>query len=741
MFGRPYDENYYTGDWMMGPNLFCWQENCNHGSAVYNGLGRHHKPNSVSDVELIKTKLKTHKAGILQYIENMKMGVRKGMIRSVEECEAGINSIKREYSDVSLYNATGVLKARFVQPLLDPDFYTGITEEIDNEWKAKHSGKNISESIKEYLVTYLGEPLNQLLRYVEEEHIRHCVPSNVSSGLANLPLKYVWLDGKENKSWPTDPYLPTGEPLNGSWAYSQIMSYFTTNAMTPMEVHELGKKQLDILYPMVMSLLEPKTIPMFYFTGDKATTPTCPVDMRPNFNPSSGVQTYSHSDADCTRSAKYNVPFFLENLGPRFMEWSVNSHEARPGHHTQGYVLFKIPYPPAPNSFRSWRSGFFSQFAKSCKSCAQVVSHKILCFQGRALRNCDPRTWWKEVKTLGGTKSATRSDPMSVLRHIDTGLNSGPTTLANTINKAFLDPMSIFVPLAPDAITDHRHSNPPLVSEHCVFKKLSTLNPAKASGPDMIPSWLLNENADLLAPVVTDIINCSFAEARLPLTWKHADIVPIPKQVQGNIEHFSDSCGGVIGWLDSVNRYTAFAEGWGLYAENPLIAQDTDVYENQPMQKFGMLKGQVWRALRLIVDTGLHYVGFTRDEALKYFSEYAWDDTDIAKKEVTRYQSVPGQATAYMVGQLEIMKARKYSKDNLGDKFSLRDFHYQVLAQGSSPLAYLSDHVAKYVACVKDNTIEGCDVILNPPKKAEAKKRTKKAVRWPEMEKLIEHYI
>ena len=88
-------------------------------------------------------------------------------------------------------------------------------------------------------------------RYVEFEHIRHCVPSNVSSGLANLPLKYVWVDCKENKSWPTNPYLPTGEPLNGKQAYSQIMSYFTTNAMTPKEVHELGIKQLDFLYPMV----------------------------------------------------------------------------------------------------------------------------------------------------------------------------------------------------------------------------------------------------------------------------------------------------------------------------------------------------------------------------------------------------------------------------------------------------------------------------------------------------------
>ena len=90
-----------------------------------------------------------------------------------------------------------------------------------------------------------------IFSYVEFEHIRHCVPSNVSSGLGKLPLKYVWLDGIENTSLPTDPYLPTGEALNGSWAYSQIMSYFTTNTMTPAEVHELGKKQLSILYPMV----------------------------------------------------------------------------------------------------------------------------------------------------------------------------------------------------------------------------------------------------------------------------------------------------------------------------------------------------------------------------------------------------------------------------------------------------------------------------------------------------------
>ena len=107
IFGQPYDVNYYAGDWMLGPNLFCWQEICSHGYGVYNGIGLYHKPYNASDVNLIETKLRTHQEGILQYIENMKMGVKSGMVRSVEECKAGLNAIKRRYLNVSLLNETG----------------------------------------------------------------------------------------------------------------------------------------------------------------------------------------------------------------------------------------------------------------------------------------------------------------------------------------------------------------------------------------------------------------------------------------------------------------------------------------------------------------------------------------------------------------------------------------------------------------------------------------------------------
>ena len=108
---------------------------------------------------------------------------------------------------------------------------------------------------------------------------------------------------------------------------------------------------------------------------------------------------------------------------------------------------------------------------------------------------------------------------------------SSLTVLADTVNEAFLEPMSTFMPLGPVSTADARYSSPPSVSEYRVLKKLSVLNPAKSSGPDMKPFWLSEENEDLLAPAVTDIINCSFGEARLPQSWKHADIVPIPKQM------------------------------------------------------------------------------------------------------------------------------------------------------------------------------------------------------------------
>ena len=164
-----------------------------------------------------------------------------------------------------------------------------------------------------------------------------------------------------------------------------------------------------------------------------------------------------------------------------------------------------------------------NRLRKSCR--AKFYESKV-----DHLRDCAPRRWWKEVKLLGGMQSATRSDPTSVLKHINSGPDSSLTALANTINHAFLAPMNSFSPLYPDVSVDVQNTNLPTVTEFCVFKKLTALNPAKASGPDGIPGWLLKENADLLAPAITEILNCSYSEARLPQSWKEADVAPIPKQ-------------------------------------------------------------------------------------------------------------------------------------------------------------------------------------------------------------------
>lgn len=114
-----------------------------------------------------------------------------------------------------------------------------------------------------------------------------------------------------------------------------------------------------------------------------------------------------------------------------------------------------------------------------------------------------------------------------------------------------------------------------------------------------------------------------------------------------------------------------------------------------------------------------------RWQALKLFADYAWDKTDKAVKDVTRYQSVPGQATAYMIGQLRIWKVRNETKEKIENntmKFSEKDFHYQVLSQGSSPLSYLEDHLTKFAECVIKPDSNGCEYIIEKPGDAASKK-------------------
>jgi len=144
------------------------------------------------------------------------------------------------------------------------------------------------------------------------------------------------------------------------------------------------------------------------------------------------------------------------------------------------------------------------------------------------------------------------------------------------------------------------------------------------------------------------------------------------------------------------NSYiSAYGEGWALYAE--FLGNEMDIYKT-PYQRFGYLTYQMWRACRLVIDTGIHHLGWTRQQAIDYMTENtALSDREIAN-EVDRYISWPGQALSYELGYLKIRELRAKAEKMLGPKFDLRAFHDTVLAVGSVPLPLLEQRIDRFIA-------------------------------------------
>jgi prolyl oligopeptidase len=138
------------------------------------------------------------------------------------------------------------------------------------------------------------------------------------------------------------------------------------------------------------------------------------------------------------------------------------------------------------------------------------------------------------------------------------------------------------------------------------------------------------------------------------------------------------------------SSYTAFVEGWGLYAE--FLGPEMGFYKD-PYSKFGQLTYEMWRAIRLVVDTGLHSMGWTREQAIKFFRENAAKTDQDIIVEVDRYIVWPGQALGYKMGELKIRDLRRNSEVRLGPKFDIRQFHDVVLGQGAIPLDVLEQQV------------------------------------------------
>jgi len=141
--------------------------------------------------------------------------------------------------------------------------------------------------------------------------------------------------------------------------------------------------------------------------------------------------------------------------------------------------------------------------------------------------------------------------------------------------------------------------------------------------------------------------------------------------------------------------YGAYGEGWGLYAER--LGKEMGFYDD-PYSEFGMLSTSLWRAVRLVVDTGIHHKRWTREQSIQYFHDNALLSERDAAKEVERYFNNPGQATSYMIGQLKIFELRDKARQALGPRFDIRDFHAVMLENGSVPLHVLDRLVDDYIA-------------------------------------------
>ena len=143
-----------------------------------------------------------------------------------------------------------------------------------------------------------------------------------------------------------------------------------------------------------------------------------------------------------------------------------------------------------------------------------------------------------------------------------------------------------------------------------------------------------------------------------------------------------------------VSPYTAFVEGWGLYSES--LGYDLGLYKD-PYSKFGQLTYDMWRAVRLVVDTGMHYYEWDRQKAIDYFLNNAGKSELDIINEIDRYIVMPGQALAYKIGQMKFLSLKQKARTELGEEFNIRDFHDTVLSQGALPLNELDSIIESYI--------------------------------------------
>ncbi|NNF41291.1 MAG: DUF885 domain-containing protein [Woeseiaceae bacterium] len=149
--------------------------------------------------------------------------------------------------------------------------------------------------------------------------------------------------------------------------------------------------------------------------------------------------------------------------------------------------------------------------------------------------------------------------------------------------------------------------------------------------------------------------------------------------------------------LRKLSPFTAYTEGWALYAER-LAKTDMNMYADDPLGDLGRLQAEIFRAVRLVVDTGMHAKKWSREQAITYMMEKTGNTEDEVTREIERYVVWPGQATAYKTGQLAILRMRARAEQALGENFNLRDFHELILMNGAMPLGILDETVDEWIS-------------------------------------------
>jgi uncharacterized protein (DUF885 family) len=144
--------------------------------------------------------------------------------------------------------------------------------------------------------------------------------------------------------------------------------------------------------------------------------------------------------------------------------------------------------------------------------------------------------------------------------------------------------------------------------------------------------------------------------------------------------------------------YTAYVEGWALYSER--LGKEVGFYQS-PYNDYGRLEDEMWRAIRLVVDTGIHYKKWTRDQVVQYMEAHSSTNDATIQSETDRYIALPGQALAYKIGQLTILRLREKARKELGDKFNIRAFHDRVLDGGALPMDVLEGRINAWIERVK----------------------------------------